>query len=98
MRFRVALHSHWSKKIPTTRAERNLVVGRALHAAATPQKQVKILYKLFERGRINLTDDLREGRPSTATTEDISAVRLMIETEGKMTYQMIRTSLGIGAS
>ncbi|GBP82186.1 hypothetical protein EVAR_62709_1 [Eumeta japonica] len=34
----------------------------------------------FKQGRTNLTDDLHDGRPSTATTEDVSAVRLMIET------------------
>ncbi|GBP17600.1 hypothetical protein EVAR_12307_1 [Eumeta japonica] len=35
-------------------------------------------------------------RPSTATTEDISAVRLMIETNKRVAYYQIRTSLGIG--
>ncbi|GBP51564.1 hypothetical protein EVAR_34450_1 [Eumeta japonica] len=43
--------------------------------------------------RSNLTDDLREGRPSTATTEDnISAVGLMIDTDKRVTYQQTRTS------
>ncbi|GBP42961.1 hypothetical protein EVAR_96458_1 [Eumeta japonica] len=46
-----------------------------------------------------LTDGLREGRPSTATTEDIiSAMRLMIETGKRVAYQQIRTSLDIGMS
>ncbi|GBP11060.1 hypothetical protein EVAR_79734_1 [Eumeta japonica] len=50
----------------------------------------------FKRGRTNLTDYLREGRPSMVTTEDnISAVRLMIEADKRMTYQQIWTSLGI---
>ncbi|GBP35807.1 hypothetical protein EVAR_20663_1 [Eumeta japonica] len=45
-----------------------------------------------------MTDDL-EGRPSKATTEDdISAVRLRVETDNRVTYQQIRTSLGIGMS
>lgn len=48
----------------------------------------------LKRGRTNITDDLREGRPSTATTEDkISAVRRMKETDKIVTYQQIRTSL-----
>ncbi|GBP85129.1 hypothetical protein EVAR_59149_1 [Eumeta japonica] len=35
-----------------------------------------------------LTDDLRERRPSTVTTEDnVSAVRLMMETEKRVIYQ-----------
>ncbi|GBP22808.1 Putative uncharacterized protein FLJ37770 [Eumeta japonica] len=36
----------------------------------------------FKRGRTNPTDNLREGRPSTAATEDnISVVQLMIKTD-----------------
>ncbi|GBP63119.1 hypothetical protein EVAR_98107_1 [Eumeta japonica] len=47
----------------------------------------------------NLTNNLRERRPSTATTEDdVSAVRFMIETDKRVTYQQIRTSSGIGIS
>ncbi|GBP54777.1 hypothetical protein EVAR_90062_1 [Eumeta japonica] len=38
-----------------------------------------------------------EGRP-TATTEDISAVRLTIDTDERVTCQQIWTSLGIGMS
>ncbi|GBP47860.1 hypothetical protein EVAR_43552_1 [Eumeta japonica] len=50
----------------------------------------------FKRGRTNLIDELCKGRPSMGTTEDdISAVRLMIETDKRVTYQHIRTSLGI---
>ncbi|GBP80625.1 hypothetical protein EVAR_59473_1 [Eumeta japonica] len=50
----------------------------------------------FERGRTNLTSDLRESRPTTATTEDnISAVRLMTASDKRATYQQIRISLGI---
>ncbi|GBP56894.1 Putative uncharacterized protein FLJ37770 [Eumeta japonica] len=53
----------------------------------------------FKFGHTNLTDDLRAGRPSTAATEDdISAVRLMIEIDKRVSYQQIRTSLGIGIS
>ncbi|GBP06789.1 hypothetical protein EVAR_92713_1 [Eumeta japonica] len=53
----------------------------------------------FTRGHTNLTDDLRDGPPSKATTEDdVSAVRLMIETDKSVTYQQIRTSLGVAIS
>ncbi|GBP54158.1 Putative uncharacterized protein FLJ37770 [Eumeta japonica] len=56
-------------------------------------------FNKFKRGHTNLTDDLRMRCPSTATTEDnISALRLMKETERKVTYQQIHTSLGIGKS
>ncbi|GBP42272.1 hypothetical protein EVAR_16368_1 [Eumeta japonica] len=57
------------------------------------------------RGVINalpaswVTDDLREGRSSTATTEDnINDVRLMIENYKRVTLPAIGTSLGIGIS
>ncbi|GBP27084.1 Furin-like protease 1, isoform 1-CRR [Eumeta japonica] len=44
-----------------------------------------------------MNDDLREGRPSTATTEgNISAVWLMIETDKRVTYKKIRSNLAIG--
>ncbi|GBP73886.1 hypothetical protein EVAR_82715_1 [Eumeta japonica] len=44
----------------------------------------------------NLTDILREGYLSTATIEDrISAQRLMIETDKRVTYQQIWTSIGM---
>ncbi|GBP14234.1 hypothetical protein EVAR_7658_1 [Eumeta japonica] len=49
----------------------------------------------FKRSCTNLTDDVPEERSSTATTDNITAVRLMIETAKRMTYQQIRTSLGI---
>ncbi|CAH2094476.1 unnamed protein product [Euphydryas editha] len=50
----------------------------------------------FKHGRTNLTDDLRDERPTTVTTEDnISVVRSIIETDKRVTYQKIRTSLGI---
>ncbi|GBP30276.1 hypothetical protein EVAR_27888_1 [Eumeta japonica] len=47
----------------------------------------------FKRGPIKLTDDLREGRPSTAATED-NIVLCMIETDKRVIYQEICTSLG----
>ncbi|GBP31836.1 Basic juvenile hormone-suppressible protein 2 [Eumeta japonica] len=50
----------------------------------------------FKCGRINLIDDRREGRPSSATTEDnISSVQLIIETDKIVTFYQIRTRLGI---
>ncbi|GBP92268.1 hypothetical protein EVAR_64057_1 [Eumeta japonica] len=39
----------------------------------------------FKSGRTNLTDDLCEGRPSAAMTEDyISAMRLVLETDRRL--------------
>ncbi|GBP85241.1 hypothetical protein EVAR_55820_1 [Eumeta japonica] len=43
----------------------------------------------FKRDLANLTDDLHDGRPSTAKTEDrINTVRLIIETDKGVTYQL----------
>lgn len=54
----------------------------------------------FKLSRKNLTDNLREGPPSTATTEDnMSAVRLiniMIQVYNKVFEQEIPVILGIG--
>lgn len=53
----------------------------------------------FKRGRINLSDESRDGRPSTAVTnKNIDAVRRMIETDRHVTYHEIRASLEIGMS
>lgn len=71
----------------------------AFHDEAPSRATVYNWFNEFKRGRTNLTDDVREGRPSTATTEDnISVVRGMIETDKRVTYQQIRASLGIGMS
>ncbi|GBP15979.1 hypothetical protein EVAR_12558_1 [Eumeta japonica] len=43
----------------------------------------------FKPGRTNLTEYLREGRPSMETTEHISAVRLLKETDKRVIYQQI---------
>ncbi|GBP50366.1 hypothetical protein EVAR_32611_1 [Eumeta japonica] len=68
------------------------------HLLAAPQNSKQTLYNSeFKDRRTNLTDDLRDGRPSTATTEDdIRAVRLMIETDKRVTYQQMQTSFGTG--
>lgn len=71
----------------------------AFHDEAPSRATIYNWFNEFKRGRTNLTDDLREGRPSTATTENnISVVQRMIETDKRVTYQQIRTSLGIGMS
>ncbi|GBP53495.1 hypothetical protein EVAR_49682_1 [Eumeta japonica] len=60
----------------------------AFHNKAPYVATVYNWFNEFERGRTNLTDDLREGRSSTATTEDnISAVWFLIETDKIVSYQ-----------
>ncbi|GBP21528.1 hypothetical protein EVAR_12129_1 [Eumeta japonica] len=50
----------------------------------------------FKNVDTNMTDDVRDGRSSMSTTEDnISAVRLIIETNKRMIYQQIRLSSGL---
>lgn len=67
----------------------------AFHDEAPSRATVYNWFNELKRGRTNLHDALREGRPSTAKTEDnISVVRCMIiETDPRVTYQQIRTSL-----
>ncbi|GBP86840.1 Putative uncharacterized protein FLJ37770 [Eumeta japonica] len=53
----------------------------------------------FKPGLVNLSDEVRDGRSSTAVDNKyIDAVRRMIETDRHVTYHEIRTSLGIGMS
>lgn len=50
----------------------------------------------FNRGRISLKDEFREGRPKSAVTpENIDAVRKLILHDRHMTYREIETCLGI---
>ncbi|GBP93435.1 hypothetical protein EVAR_63811_1 [Eumeta japonica] len=73
--------------------------GRLRFAVHDETPSFGTVYYGFKRGHNNLTDDLSEGRPSTVTTDDnVSAVRLMIETDKTVIYQLIQTSLGIGMS
>ncbi|GBP11144.1 Putative uncharacterized protein FLJ37770 [Eumeta japonica] len=68
----------------------------AFHDEAPCFATVYNWFNEFKCGRSSLTNDLREVCPSTATTEDnVCAERLMIEIDKKVTYQQIRTSLGI---
>ncbi|GBP41801.1 hypothetical protein EVAR_26923_1 [Eumeta japonica] len=50
----------------------------------------------FKRGRVNLRDEFRDGRTSTAVdNKNIDAVRRAIETDRHVTYHEIRASLGM---
>lgn len=60
---------------------------------------VRRWYADFNRGRVSLHDDSREGRPSTAVTEEnVAAIRRLIEENRRITYDEIRGQLGIGMS
>ena len=56
-------------------------------------------YKVFKFGRTSLKDEPREGRPkSVVVTENIDAVRKLIEEDRHVTYLEIEASLGISAT
>ncbi|GBP13996.1 hypothetical protein EVAR_102688_1 [Eumeta japonica] len=51
----------------------------------------------FKRGRVNLSNEFHDGRPSTAVNnKNIDAVHRMIETDMHMTCHEIGASWGIG--
>ncbi|GBP72095.1 Putative uncharacterized protein FLJ37770 [Eumeta japonica] len=51
----------------------------------------------FKCGAVDLNNELRDGRPSTAmNNKNIDAVRPMIEPDGYVIYHEIRASLDIG--
>ena len=53
----------------------------------------------FQRGRVSLMDNVREGRPKSAVTqENINVVRQLITEDRHVTYREIQESLGIGMS
>ncbi|TLO45018.1 transposase [Acinetobacter baumannii] len=53
----------------------------------------------FQRGRVKLSDDPRQGRPKTAVTqENVDAVRKLIEEDRHVTYREIQATLDIGMS
>ncbi len=53
----------------------------------------------FKRGKSNLKDDPRPGRPLTAVTEEnVDAVERLIDQEPRITYQSIEEILGIGSA
>ena len=50
----------------------------------------------FQRGRTFLSDEFREGHPSTSVVAtNVDAVREMIERDRHITYHEIQASLGI---
>ena len=60
---------------------------------------VKRWYNEFDRGRMCLTDEFREGRPKSAVVpENIEAVRRMIEEDRHVTYREIEATLNISST
>ena len=55
-----------------------------------------MVYSEFQRGRIFLSDEFREGRPSTSVVAtNVDAVCEMIERDRHITYREIQAPLGI---
>jgi len=71
---------------------------RSAFGNKTPSKTtVYDWFAEFKRGRESLSDECREGRPSTAVVPaNIDAVREMIAADRHVTYREIEASLGIG--
>lgn len=60
---------------------------------------VKNWYNEFNRGRLSLSDELREGRPkSVVIPENIDAVRELIMQDRHVTYREIEACLGISST
>lgn len=72
---------------------------KAFGYKAPSQTTVYRWFSEFQCGRTYISDDFREGRPSTAITdENIDLVRNMIDSDRHVTYAEIAASLGIGKS
>lgn len=71
----------------------HLAVGNKAPSNAT----VYYWYLEFQRGRRNVSDESREGRPLTeVVATNIDAVRKLIELDRHVTYREIQATLGIG--
>lgn len=56
-------------------------------------------YSEFQRGRVSLMDDVREGRPKSAVSqENVDVVRQLVKEDRHVTYREIQEHLGIGMS
>ena len=56
-------------------------------------------YAEFGRSRVSLCDEIREGRPATALTEEnVAVVKGLIKENLRITYEEIRRHLKIGMS
>jgi len=77
--------------------------GLTLHSAfgdEVPSKTtVYDWFSEFMRGRVSLSNEFREGRPSTAVVPaNIDAVREMVEADRHVTFREIEATMGIGKS
>src|SRR5436190_13198683 len=64
---------------------------------APSQRTIYEWYADFKRGRVELCDESREGRPATAVTpENIDAVRNLLQEDHRTIYREIKAHLGIG--
>ncbi|GBP69160.1 hypothetical protein EVAR_98230_1 [Eumeta japonica] len=76
--------AEWAVSFARLRREKlgNVFIGLPLHNSAPSFATAYTRFNKFKGGRANLIDDLCKGSSSMATTEDnISAARLMIETD-----------------
>ncbi|GBP39869.1 Cyclin-dependent kinase 2-associated protein 1 [Eumeta japonica] len=80
--------------------QQNLARVRTAFGNAAPCKTtIYNWFTEFKRGRVNLSDEFPNSRPSTAVSnKNIDTVCIMIEIGRHVTYHEIRASLGIGMS
>ncbi|GBP26714.1 hypothetical protein EVAR_23485_1 [Eumeta japonica] len=92
--------THWTKyEKCATFCISSATLGFKLLDEAPCKTTVYNWFAEFKRGRVNLSDEFRDDRPSTAVNnKNIDAVRRMIETDRHVTIHNIRAFLGIGIS
>ncbi|KAL0870302.1 hypothetical protein ABMA27_005324 [Loxostege sticticalis] len=77
-------------------------VDRMLSAFGDKAPSKTTIYRWFaefQRGRVKLSDDPRQGRPKTAVTqENVDVVRKLIEEDRHVTYREIQATLDISMS
>ncbi|GBP05922.1 hypothetical protein EVAR_3204_1 [Eumeta japonica] len=87
---------HVSHHVPPAKARS--AASHAHHTASFKQsakrghvRSLNLHFAEFKRGCVNLSNEFRDGRPSTAVNnKNIDAVRRMIETDRHVTYREIQ--------
>lgn len=95
--FRAMIYYDFKSGLTQKQCEERMVA--AFNDEAPAKTTIYRWYSEFQRGRVSLTDEVREGRPKSAVTqENVDVVRRMINEDRHVTYREIQECLGIGMS
>lgn len=84
-------------KLNKSLAETHQLIVQAYGDSALSYSQVSRWLKAFKKGREEVVDEPRAGRPSTSTTDDnLARVRDLLNSDRRLSVRMIAETLNIG--